>query len=406
MASTNKQNANSKPKRPQKIFGVMTKRRWFGVAVFLSAMLWSYTAGPPLEDSVVCNRYFLDGSSYDYKTIAFEGNIELIDSLFQRGFWPDVFTWQIGSYFEWTEGPVWSPRDHKLYFSDTKLNKVFSWSSINGVQIEVENGGHCEQSHLDTLSEPGPNGLVLHPDNPNAMFIAQHGLGRIILMNMVTKEHMVIADKYNGKRFNSPNDMIVGPEGKYLYFSDPPYGLTEKGHEDPKDPNHFYVDKKSAIGFSGVYRVKLDGTSAVELLDKSMKRPNGILLLDKKRMLISDCIDGEFRVNVFSVAKGGSIKLKEQWTEKSILKNSKSLSVPVSPLGSFGCVDGMAKLNEEYIVTTCPGGKLCIIDSKKGELKALIKMADLTVLSNVAVSGEHLYVTGNHTVWQLKLQDL
>jgi len=358
-----------------------------------------------LEDSIVCNQYFLDGTAYDYKTVAFEGDIQLIDTLFRRGFWPDVFTWQVGSYFGWTEGPMWSDKHRKLYFSDTELNKLFSWSSIDGVQIELENGGHCEQSHLDSFVEPGPNGLAQHPTNPDLVFVAQHALRRIILLNLVTKEHMVIADNWNGKRFNSPNDLTVGPEGKYLYFTDPPYGLREKGRSAAQDMNHFYVDKESEIGFSGVYRVKVDGKSAVEMLDKSMKRPNGILFVDKKRLLISDCIWGEFKVNVFAMEKGGAIEMKEQWTEKSIMKKAKSLEVPVSKLkGGMGCVDGMARLNEQYLVTTCPGGKLCIIDVEKGELKALIKMPDRTLLSNVAVGGDrNLYVTGNHTVWQLSL---
>jgi len=389
----------------------MTKRRWFAVVVFLSAMLWSYTAGPPLEHSFVCNQYFLDGSTYDYSTVAFEGDISLINKLFNRGLWPDTFTWQIGSFFGWTEGPIWSEHHNKLYFSDTMQNRIFSWSPTEGVQIEMENGGHCEQSHLDSLNEPGPNGLLQHPTNPNALFVAQHARARIILVNLATKEHMVIAEEYNGKRFNSPNDMAIGPKGKYLYFTDPPYGLVEKRKLSAKDPNHYFADKKSQIGFNGVYRVQIDGQSAgrVELLEKSMKRPNGLLFVDNKRLLVSDCIYGEFKVNVFDVAKGGTITLKEGWTEQSILKNAKRLEAPISALkGGMGCVDGMTSLNE-YVVTTCPGGKLCIIDGKKGELKAVIKMADKVLASNVVVGaarggGRNLYVTSNHTVWSLNLQ--
>ena len=69
--------------------------------------------------------------------------------------------------------------------------------------------------------------------------------------------------------------MVLGPDGKYIYFTDPPYGLKEKGRLDINDPNHFYVDKKSEIGYSGIYRVGIKG-GKVELLDKSLKRPNGI----------------------------------------------------------------------------------------------------------------------------------
>jgi len=412
---SSKQNTNKsggKKRRPQKIFGVMTKRRWFGVVVFLSAMLWSYTAGPPLPDSIICNRYFLDGTTYDYKTVAFEGNINLIDKIFKRGFWPDVFTWQIGAYFDWTESPMWSNKYGKLLFSDTIKNNIFSWSPINGIQIEIENAGQCTQKQLDSLHEPGTNGILQHPSNPDAIFIAQHGNARIIEYNLDTKKSKVVADKYKGKRLNSPNDMVLGPDGGYIYFTDPPYGLKEKGRKiDVNDPNHFYVDSKSEIGFSGIYRVKIGDPSSVELLEKSLLRPNGIVFSsDYSRLFVSDCIEGQFKLNVYDFDdKSGKIKLNQQWDESSILKNNnKNKETKISSLsGGIGCVDGIAVLDEEYLVTTCPGGKLCLISQNYGDLEALIKLPDKTHLSNVAVGDDrNLYITGNHTVWQLKLNTI
>eukprot|EP01084_Bolivina_argentea_P069812 126964_1 len=393
-----------KKKRPQKIFGVMTKRRWFGVLVFLSAMLWSYTAGPPLPDSIICNRYFLDGTSYDYSTVQFEGNINLIDSIFKRGFWPAVFTWQIGAYFDWTEGPLWSNKYGKLIFSDIIQNKIFSWSPINGIQIEIDNAGQCTQDQLDKLYEPGTNGILQHPNNQDIIFITQHAQRRIISYNLATKESKVIADKYNGKRFNSPNDLVIGPDNKFIYFTDPPYGLKEKSRDDPNDPNHFYVDSNSDIGFNGIFRVGINGGN-VELLYDGLKRPNGIVFSsDFKKLFVSDCIHGEFKLNVFNFdGKKGNIKLDKLWDEKYILRNDKSGIN--SLLGGIGCVDGLTIINDKYLVTTCPGGKLCLITQNNGDLEAIIKLPDKTHLSNVAVGDDrNLYITGNHTVWQIKLQ--
>jgi len=395
------------PPRPKKIFGVMTKRRWFGVIVFLSAMLWSYTAGPPLADTIVCNRYFVDGMFYDPQTVRFEGNISLIDKLFKRGFWPDVFIWQIGSYFGFTEGPVWSDKYSQLLFTDLMQNHLFSWSPINGVQIELENAGQADDAQLAQLKLPGANGMLQHPSNPDLVFMAQHAQRRIVLYNLHTKQiEKTIADQYKGQKLNSPNDMALGPKREYLYFTDPPYGLVDRF--DAKDPNFLYADKKSQLGFNGIYRVKIDGASKVELLDKSMRRPNGIVFSsDYSRLFVSDSISGEFRLNVFDFdAKSGAIKLNEVWDEARILRHNDKLESKVSSLkGGVGSVDGMTLIDDTYLMTTCPGGKLCVIRQKSGDLEALIKLPDKVHLSNVAVGGDaNLYVTGNHTVWQIKLQ--
>jgi len=232
------------------------------------------------------------------------------------------------------------------------------------------------------------------------------------LLNTIStqKKSKVIADKYKGQRFNSPNDMTLGPDQQYIYFTDPPYGLKEKGRKDVNDPNHFYVDSKSEIGFSGIYRVKIGDPSSVELLEKSLLRPNGIVFSsDYTRLFISDCIEGQFKLNVYDFDdKKGTIKLNQQWDESSILKNNNNKETKISSLsGGIGCVDGIAVLDEEYLVTTCPGGKLCLISQNYGDLEALIKLPDKTHLSNVAVGDDrNLYITGNHTVWQLKLNSI
>ena len=221
-------------------------------------------------------------------------------------------------------------------------------------------------------------------------------------------QYEVVADKYKGKRLNSPNDMVLGPKGEYIYFTDPPYGLNLKSQVDAiKDPNHFAVDKRSDIGYSGIYRVKLGDASSVELLDKSLKRPNGIAFSsNNKRLFVSDCIEGQFKLNVYSVKKNGNIELYQQWNEESVMKNNDKLETKVNALsGGVGCVDGLSVLDSDYLVTTCPGGKLCLIHQQNGDLEALIKLPDKTRLTNVAVGDDrNLYVTANHTVWQLKLQ--
>jgi len=390
-------------KKPQKIFGVMTKRRWFGVVVFLSAMLWSYTAGPPLSDSVICNRYFLDGTSYDYKTVAFEGDLAVIERVFKRGFWPDVFTWQIGAYFNWTEGPLWSAAHNKLLFSDTVQNSIFSWSPINGIQLELDDAGQATPEQLRTLAEPGSNGLLQHPRDADAIFVAQHAQRRIVLVNLETQQRQVIADSFEGKALNSPNDMVLAPDGSdFVYFTDPPYGLRRVDEETTEAAHG-----RSELGFAALFRVKMDGSAPVELVDKSMRNPNGLAFAaDGRRLFVSDCAEGEFKLNVLEKAADGAWAVTERWTEAHVTRNAKALATPISALrGGAGCVDGLAVLDAELLVSTCPGGKLCVLRQATGELVAVVKLPDKTKLANVAVGADrNLYVTGNHTVWQIKLQ--
>lgn len=138
-----------------------------------------------MNEAIISNRYFKDGTLYDYSTIKFEGDLELIDNIFKRGFWPDVFAWQICAYFNWTEGSMFM--NEKLYFSDTMQNKIFSWNPIYGIQIVSHNSGEQSKANIKKYVEPGSNGLLPHPTDPNIIFIAQHR-GRIVSYNLNTKK--------------------------------------------------------------------------------------------------------------------------------------------------------------------------------------------------------------------------
>jgi sugar lactone lactonase YvrE len=403
------------PKKGNKIFGVMTKRRWFGVAVFLGAMLWTYTIGPPLEEAIISNQYFKDGVSYDYSTVRFEGDLSLIDSLFKRGFWPNVFTWQVGAYFNWTEGPLMMD-DGSLLFSDVIKNRIYSYAPIKGMQIKVENSGDCTQKQLNKYVFPGSNGLLAHPTEPNVIFVAQTAQRRIVSVNLVTKERQVIAFSYNGNKLNSPDDMVLGPKKQFIYFTDPPYGFIEKD-QIKKNPHlqlstrkNVYIDRRSKIGFSGVYRVHISGEEAVELMDASIHRPNGIIFsTDYAKLFVANSIVEDLEIAVFDVdQETGGISNKIIWNEESLLKNSANLPIPISPLTSrVDTIDGIAIHPRGYLITTAANAKLCIINEKSGDLEAVIKLPDLLKITNVAVGqDENLYVTANHTIWQLKLQPL
>jgi gluconolactonase len=159
--------------------------------------------------------------------------------------------------FEWTEGPVWVEADQCLLFSDIPRNTVFRWEEGKGVTQYLKPSGYTGVGEYGR--EPGSNGLTL--DGAGRLVSCEHGDRRV---SVLTREggKQTLVDRYQGKRLNSPNDCVYGPNGD-LYFTDPPYGL----------PGH-WEDPRRELDFCGVYRLRRDGE--LELLTGELSRPNGL----------------------------------------------------------------------------------------------------------------------------------
>lgn len=173
--------------------------------------------------------------------------------------------------FKWTEGPVWDKKGGALLFTDIPNNRVVRWSAKDGVSDFLKPSGYTGSEKF-TGYEPGANGLAY--DKDGALILCQHGDRRIAKLTG-DKKFVTLADKYDGKRLNSPNDLVFAKNGD-LYFTDPPYGLPEQ----MKDP-------KKELDFQGVYRLNAKGE--LTLLTKEMTRPNGIgLSPDEKTLYVAN----------------------------------------------------------------------------------------------------------------------
>ena len=170
----------------------------------------------------------------------------------------------ISTGHQWSEGPVWIKDGSYLLWSDVPRNKISKWDSATGkTTIFMDPSGYDSPS--SEWREAGSNGLLL--DTDGRLTVCDHGNRRVYRVEKDGSK-TTICDRFEGKKFNSPNDLIIHSNGD-LYFTDPPYGLKDKDSRE--------------IEWHGVYRVKPDGS--VTLLTKEMTRPNGIALSPDEKTL-------------------------------------------------------------------------------------------------------------------------
>lgn len=197
--------------------------------------------------------------------------------------------------FLFTEGPIWVPRgeegDGYLLFSDPNNNVIYRWTQDGQLSIFMTKSGY-RGPDIGEYGQPGSNGLTL--DKLGRLTINQHGNRRVVRMEK-NGQLTVLADRYAGKRLNSPNDLVYKSDGA-LYFTDPPFGL-------PK----FFEDPRKEIPYSGVFRVSPDGKD-VQLLTKELSGPNGLAFSpDEKYFYVDNWDDKKKIVMRYDVNPNGSL---------------------------------------------------------------------------------------------------
>jgi len=169
-----------------------------------------------------------------YRTI---GSIEKfdpsLDSIISSDAKPEI----IADSLDWSEGPLWVEKYKMLLFSDVPQNTIYKWTEEKGKQVYLTPSGYTDTAKRG--GEMGSNGLTL--DNDGNLILTQCGNRQIALMNAPLDNPAVkftsIAGLYKGKKFNSPNDVIVSSIGE-VYFTDPPVWFGKK-HERSKKRNSF-----------------------------------------------------------------------------------------------------------------------------------------------------------------------
>jgi len=302
--------------------------------------------------------------------LAQDPSIEKLDPALDTLIAPDAKIEVIAQGFRWTEGPAWNAEAGELLFSDIPNNVIHAWSEEKGLRVFMKPAGYTGIS--DYGKEAGSNGLTF--DKDGRLFLAEHGDRRI---SVLTKNggKMTVTDRFEQKRLNSPNDLVIHPDGA-VYFTDPIYGLP-KGEKDPL----------REIEYCGVYRTTLDGKTT--LISKELERPNGIALSpDGKTLFVANSHKGKFNVYSFPLNEDGSA-------------GEMKLFFDANQLEGKGSTDGLKIDASGNVWTTGPGGLLVV--SKEGKLLGRVLTYQPT--SNVAFGGKDgktVYLTANDRIMRFQ----
>jgi gluconolactonase len=296
-----------------------------------------------------------------------------LDPAFDKIVPPDVIVERIVSGRQWVEGPVWHRKHGYLLFSDVPANSVIKWQPEKGTSVFLKPSGYTGKAPFEGR-EPGSNGLAF--DDQNRLLFAAHGDRRIARLERNGRA-VTLVDRFDGKRLNSPNDLVVTSRGD-VYFTDPPFGL----------PNS-YEDTRKELPFQGVYRFSRDGK--LKLLTKDIKAPNGLAFSpDEKRLYISNADRSQAVWTVFDVQPDGAIGNGRVLFDATAFTKSK----PGNP-------DGMKVDHEGNLFAAGPGGLYVL--APNGRHLGTIDLNAPT--GNVAWGGDGstLFIASNTNIFRVKL---
>src|SRR5580658_3250873 len=210
---------------------------------------------------------------------AAETTIRRIDPALDKLLSPEAKVEKLAGGFGFVEGPVWNRKGGFLVFSDIPANAIMTWSPSGGASVfraRIFEGEYPDGAQV------GTNGLTL--DKQFHIVAAEHGNRRVSRIEQ-DGAMTILAERYEGKRLNSPNDLVIKKNGD-IYFTDPPFGLLRPGQglEDAaKSPLR-------ELPFSGVFRITAPGK--FDLMTKDIALPNGLAFSpDEKKLYIANSAD-------------------------------------------------------------------------------------------------------------------
>lgn len=280
---------------------------------------------------------------------------------------------KVADGFSFTEGPVWHP-DGYLLFSDPNTNTIYRYNPTNhNVTVYMSHSGYTG-ADIGEYGQPGSNGLAI--DKEGRLIIDQHGNRRVIRIEKkgpVT----ILADKIDGKRFNSPNDVVLRSDGS-IYFTDPPYGLPD-----------LFNDKRKELDYSGVFMIK-DGK--VTVVSKDLGGPNGLAFSpDEKYFYVTNWdirdIHNTKTLWRYEVQADGTLKNGKILFDWNITEDDEAL-------------DGIKVDREGNLFVSAPGG-LWILNAAGKLLGKIVTPERPANMAWGGADGKTLYLTAHSSLYKI-----
>jgi gluconolactonase len=222
------------------------------------------------------------------------GRVEIYDSSALNGIRNNAPVEIIGRNYKWSEGPVWIPAKQMLLFSAVRENIVYEWNGKDTPVAWLTPSGYTDTAVRN--GENGSNGLAL--DKDGKLLLCQSGNRQVVRMDAALDsplpKFIVLANNYQGKKFNSPNDLVADSRNN-IYFTDPIYGLPQ-GEKDPT----------RELPFEGVYKISSSGK--LSLLIDSIPHPNGIALSPDEKILYVGSSDQHTKWYAYHLDEKGDIQ--------------------------------------------------------------------------------------------------
>lgn len=262
---------------------------------------------------------------------------------------PEIIT----TGYQFTEGPYWHP-DGYLIFSDIPANTVYKWvPGSPDTEVYIDSSGNS-------------NGITAIPNG--TLILAQHA-GKVSMVNE-NMELVPLAEKYNGMRLNSPNDVAVRSDG-LIYFTDPTFGVSDEDRE---------------LDFTGVYRINSD--SSLTLLYEDIALPNGIVFSpDESYLFVADSESGQ--ITRFNVLENGDIDNPTEFAN-------------IGAMTEMGGADGMTVDEEGRLYTTGPNG-LIVFDADGNRLEQITFDQQVTNVAFGGSDGNDLFITSVGDVFRIRI---
>jgi gluconolactonase len=298
------------------------------------------------------------------------GSVVRLDPALDQLIPKDAAVEKLAGGFTFTEGPLWRPQAQVLSFSDVVGNVVRQWSPDGTVKVLIEKAGG-DAGNVAPGGFVGPNGEAA--DKDGYVLICRHTARDIMRVgkDLHTKS---LVSRYQGKKFNSPNDLVYKSDGS-LYFTDPPYGLAKQNEDPAKE-----------IPFNGVYRLK---NGKVDVIIKDLTFPNGIAFSPDEKVLYIANSDEKHKVWMrYDVAADGTVSNGRVFFDVTAEKED-------------GLPDGMKVDSMGNVYGSGPGGVW--VFSAEGKHLGTIKPPETPANCNWGDDGKSLYITARTGLYRIKL---